>query len=108
EFSYRVERSARVSNLVHAACIRSTGVSSSPAVAERVRDLLVEVGLNRSGQTHAGRVPRRARIRELSGPAAAELCGREPSYRVLVCACEHVSAAEIRDAVSGPIPARSI
>ena len=108
EHSYRVERSPRVSNLVHAACIRSTGVSSSPAVAERVRDLLVELGLKRSGQTGANPLPRQPRIAELSSRAAAALCARDPAYRVLVCACEHVSAAEIRHALSGPIPARSI
>ena len=35
--TYRIERSERVPNLVHAAGIRSTGVSPSPAVGERVR-----------------------------------------------------------------------
>ena len=41
---YRVERDEHVTNLVQAAAIRSTGVSSSPAVAELVRDLLAEAG----------------------------------------------------------------
>ena len=41
---YRVGADADVANLVHAAGIRSTGVSSSPATAERVHDLLAQAG----------------------------------------------------------------
>lgn len=105
---YRVQRSARVVNLVHAAGIRSTGVSSSPAVAELVRDLLAEIGVKRAPRAPAHDLPRRPRIAELSSSAAVTLCAQDPAYRVLVCACEHVSAAEIRNALTGPIPARTI
>jgi glycerol-3-phosphate dehydrogenase len=43
--TYRIAVDAEVTNLVHAAGIRSTGVSSSPAVAEMVRGLLEGLGL---------------------------------------------------------------
>src|SRR5581483_7888928 len=41
---YRVAADGTVANLIHAAGIRSTGVSSSPATAERVHDLLAAAG----------------------------------------------------------------
>ena len=47
-----------VANLVHAAGIRSTGVSSSPAVAELVRDLVAEI-VPAAGDERAGRAARR-------------------------------------------------
>lgn len=108
EHTYRVQRSTRVANLVNAACIRSTGVSSSPAVAERVRDLLAEIGLDHAPRPAARPLPRQPRIAELSSRAAVEVCTKNPGYQVLVCACEHVSAAEIQAALASPIPARSI
>ena len=107
---YRVERSALVPNLVHAAGIRSTGVSSSPAVADRVRDLLAEAGLEpRPRRSEEPRPPRPRRIAEL--PAAEIVAGADgvdDSANMVVCACEHVTAAEIRAALTGPVPATSI
>jgi glycerol-3-phosphate dehydrogenase len=47
---YRVGPDGRVMNLVHAAAIRSTGVSSSPAVAELVRSALEQLGLPVAGE----------------------------------------------------------
>lgn len=109
EVVYRIEPSKAAPNLIHAAAIRSTGVSSSPAVADRVRSLLAQAGVGAEPRPDAGRpLPRSKRIAELSSSDAVALAQRDPSYRVLVCACEHVSAAEIHDALTGPIPARSI
>ena len=66
---YRVERDERVTNLVQAAAIRSTGVSSSPAVAELVRDLLAEAGAP-SARTAATRSARWSRCRACSATRA--------------------------------------
>ncbi len=43
--NYVIERSPACPRLVHAAAIRSTGLTSSPAVAERVRALVAEIGI---------------------------------------------------------------
>ncbi len=108
ERTYRVERSERVPNLVHAAAIRSTGVSASPAVADLVRALLAEGG--QEEQVRRARPPARrlARLAELPAAEVALLTSRDAAYGVVVCACEHVSAAEIRHALAGPVPALSI
>lgn len=106
---YRLERSGRVPNLIQAAAIRSTGVSSSPAVAERVRTLLEEAGIEAAARPGAlRRLPRVPRLAELADGEAAALAAREEGYRTLVCACEHVSAAELRAALDGPLPATSL
>ena len=107
--TYRVERSERVPNLVHAAGIRSTGVSSSPAVAERVCALLADAGLEARPRPDAPRaLPRVPRLAELETEEAARLAQDDERYRVVVCACEHVSAAEIRAALASPVPATSL
>jgi glycerol-3-phosphate dehydrogenase len=106
---YRVAVSETTSNLIHAAGIRSTGVSSSPAVADRVHALLRDVGVSAHPRQRAARVlPRSLRLAEMSGADAVALATRDPAYRTIVCACEHVSAAEVRQAATSPIPARSI
>ena len=109
ERTYRVERSGSVPNLVHAAGIRSTGVSSSPAVGDRVHALLVDAGLAAAPRPGAaGRLPRVPRLAELEAEQAVRLVEADERYRVVVCACEHVSAAEIRAALDSPVPATSL
>lgn len=106
---YHVERSSSVRNLIHAAAIRSTGVSSSPAVAHRVCDLLEESGLELRlvdmRSTTLRHVPRLAEVPTTDIPG---LVRDDPGYGMVVCTCEHVSAAEIRQALQSPVPATSI
>jgi glycerol-3-phosphate dehydrogenase len=105
---YRIERSSSVPNFVQAAGLRSTGVSSSPAVAELVRDLLEGAGVARRELGPARRLPAVPRLIDLADDEAATLAVREPGYRTIVCACEHVSAAELDAALQGAVPARCV
>ncbi len=106
--TYRVERSECVSNFVHVAALRS-GVSSSPGVANYVRALLAETGVSAPRRrVFRGRLARVPRLAELETDEILELASRDEGYRTVVCACEHVSAAEIRAALGGGVPARSI
>jgi glycerol-3-phosphate dehydrogenase len=105
--AYRIERSRLVPNLVHVAGIRSTGVSSAPAVAELVCRLLGDVGLEAPVRARAvARLPRVARLAELPSERIDSVTDREA--RAVVCACEHVTIAEIRAACGAPVPATSL
>ncbi|GAA0967767.1 NAD(P)/FAD-dependent oxidoreductase [Acrocarpospora macrocephala] len=102
--TYRIEVSAQVPNLVHATGIRSTGVQSSPAVADLVCSLLESIGVPLTPRLDSRvRLPRVPRLAELSSADAASLANS-----TVVCACEHVTAAEIQAACTGVVPARSL
>lgn len=104
---YRVRADSTITNLVHATGIRSTGVSSSPAVGDRVLDLLHGAGLKATQREWATTsLPRTPRFAFASDPTA--LANVDPRYGQIVCACEHVSAAEIAAALDMRVPARSI
>jgi glycerol-3-phosphate dehydrogenase len=104
---YRIKRDPNVANLVHAAAIRSTGVSSSPAVADLVLDLLREAGLRVNDRPDAATsIPRVPRLLFEENPEPlGEIDAR---YRQVVCVCEQVTAAEIVSALTAAVPARSI
>jgi glycerol-3-phosphate dehydrogenase len=108
ERTYRVERSEAVPNLVHAAAIRSTGVSGSPAVADEVRRLLGEAGLEARPRPHLARIPRPPRLAELSAEAFRARAGGDDRGKVVICACEHVTALEVAAARDAAVPARSV
>lgn len=104
--NYRVEPSARVANVVQACGVRSTGVSSSPAMGEHVRELLRELGLRCVPRAEAlASIPRRLR---LADALDCDALAADPLGRTVVCACEKVTALEIHEALRGPVPARSI
>jgi len=107
EVNYRVQVSGAVANLVQACGIRSTGVSASPALGEHVRELLLDAGLRAKPRRRdtVDRIPRRPR---LSNPVDWEALAADPLGRTVVCACEKVTAREIHDALSAPVPATSV
>ncbi len=89
--------------------IRSTGLSASMAIAEHVRDLLVEANLELvpKASFEAVRMP-------TIGEAAerpyrdSEMVSKCPDYGRIVCHCERVSVREIVDALRSPVPARDL
>jgi glycerol-3-phosphate dehydrogenase len=105
---YRVERDATVANLVHAAAIRSTGVSSSPAVAELVRDLLEEAGAPVDGDRPDATLALVPMPRLLGHPQPEKLFALDPRYGQVICACEQVTAAEIAGAFAMRVPPRTL
>jgi glycerol-3-phosphate dehydrogenase len=102
----RVRRDSRQPRLVHA-FNRSTGVSCSPATAERVLAQLRDAGLRCEDRAGAvDRLPAVPRLLFAEDPVA--LGQLDHRYRQVVCACEQVTAAELAAAVDGRVPARSI
>jgi len=105
---YRVGPDGRIANLVHAAAIRSTGVSSSPAVAELVRSALEQLGLP-VGEERPGSLTALEPLPRLLGhPRPEQLVARDPRYGQVICACEQVTAAEIAAAHRMAVPPTSL
>jgi glycerol-3-phosphate dehydrogenase len=105
---YRIGRDSTVENLIHAAGIRSTGVSSSPAVAELVRSLVAEL-VPEAGEDRQGAVRALEPLpRLLWNDKPEALLARDPRYGQVICACEQVSAAEIAAAYGAALPPRSL
>ncbi|MEV7372868.1 FAD-dependent oxidoreductase [Streptomyces sp. NPDC090301] len=85
--------------------IRSTGLTASLAIAEHVRGLLSDCGLD------LGRERSLARLRMPNLGEAfprpyrdARLIGRDPEFGAVVCHCERVTRGEIRAALTSTIP----
>jgi glycerol-3-phosphate dehydrogenase len=86
--------------------IRSTGLTSSMAIAEHLRDELGAAGLElreRPAGLPAIRMPNigEAHPRPYADP---ERIAADPDYGRIVCFCERVTRGEIRDAATSPIP----
>jgi glycerol-3-phosphate dehydrogenase len=100
EEDFYIEASKKVPALVQVAGIQSPGLTASPAIGEYVKDILKDMGLELTEKP--GWVPlvkHRKRSRELSPFELDELIAANPAWGNMVCRCEKVSEAEIREAV---------
>lgn len=99
-----------VQRYVVAGCIRSTGLTAAPAIAEHVVQLLRDAGVV---LTDRGALPEPVQVPNIGEHGSrpyqdAELIARDPAYGEVVCFCERVTAGEIRDAFDSTIPARDL
>jgi glycerol-3-phosphate dehydrogenase len=86
--------------------IRSTGLTSSMAIAEYVRELLGNAGLPLIERVDLPPAPRVPNLGEafLRPYQDDDRIAADPAYGSIVCFCERVSAGEIRDALNSTIP----
>ena len=97
---FMIELSRDVPCLVQVAGIQSPGLTASPAIAERVKDLLSSGGvpLVEKAEWQPG-IPRMERTRDHAPWELDRLVERDPAYAHLVCRCEGVSEAEVVEAI---------
>lgn len=86
--------------------IRSTGLTSSMAVAEHVRGLLADTGVAMVPRDDLPEPPTMPNLGEayLRPYQDAARIDADPAYGQVVCFCERVTAGEIRDALQSPLP----
>ncbi|MEV6055452.1 FAD-dependent oxidoreductase [Streptomyces sp. NPDC052107] len=89
--------------------IRSTGLTASMAIAAHVTGLLAGNGLDLGPVREPEPVTMPNLGEAFPRPyQRPELIAADPEYGTLVCHCERVSRGEIRDALAGTIPPRTL
>ncbi|HEX7432210.1 MAG TPA: NAD(P)/FAD-dependent oxidoreductase [Anaerolineaceae bacterium] len=101
-----IEIPGEVGGLVNLGGIESPGLTSAPAIAQRVVDLLKDAGLEMVEKPGWDPIrPPRPRFCELERTEQALLVAQDPRYGRIICRCEMVTEGEIVAEVHGPIPA---
>jgi glycerol-3-phosphate dehydrogenase len=103
-----IEPSRKVRGLVHVAGIQSPGLASTPAIVERVREIIQEEWHPSVNDKFNPVRKRQVRFSELSLKEQDELIRANPRYGHIVCRCENVSEEEVVRALNGEIAARSL
>lgn len=95
-----IRPSEKNAHFIHAAGICSPGLSSAPAIAEYVRELIKEAGADTKERGDAIYVREHAKpFRQMDAEERAEAYKRNPLYGRIICRCETVTEAEIVDAI---------
>jgi glycerol-3-phosphate dehydrogenase len=103
---YVIEIPENVQGFVNLGGIESPGLVSSPAIAQRVVDLLKDAGEKLEEKRDWEPIhPARPRFRDLSPEEQKILIRNDPRYGRIVCRCENVTEGEIVAEIHAPIPA---
>ena len=104
-----IEEADGVSGFVNLVGLESPGLTSAPAIAEMVRDIVAK---------HFDLVEKKDFIAERPGFAGhfcdlpkeeqERLVKENPEYGEIICRCEKITKKEIRDAIENPLGARSL
>jgi len=101
-----IEIPEEVGGLVNLAGIESPGLTSAPAIAQRVVELLNDAGEPLQMRKDWDPIrPARPRFRNLSPDEQSRLIARDPLYGRIVCRCETVMEGEIVAEIHAPVPA---
>jgi glycerol-3-phosphate dehydrogenase len=104
-----IKASIIVKGLIQAAGIQSPGLTSAPAIAERIVGILQETGLTCKAKTDFDPVnPRRIPFRDLSYDEKEKLIAQNSLCGRVVCRCETVTEAEIVDVIHEPCGAKTV
>ncbi|BDR68176.1 FAD/NAD(P)-binding oxidoreductase [Clostridium tetani] len=95
-------------NFINVAAIESPGLSSAPAIAEMIGEIIVE---KLSPEKNKDFNPRREpvkRFEDMTNEEREKAVKENPLYGNVVCRCEMVTEAEIVDAIKRPLGARDL
>jgi glycerol-3-phosphate dehydrogenase len=104
-----IESRKDVPGFINLVGIESPGLTSAPAVALMVRDMVKEqMPLAEKDNFVAERNGRAGNFSELSSEEKADLIADDPDYGEVVCRCEQITKKEILDAIQNPLGNRTI
>ncbi len=101
--------SEKNSRLINAAGIESPGLSSAPAIAEYIEEIVK--GLFPTAEVKADYDDTReapVRFRHMTDEERAELIKKNSAYGRIICRCETITEGEIIDAIKAPAGARDV
>ncbi len=102
-----VEESA-VPGFINAAGIKSPGLSSAPAIAERLVEILDGLGLAAERKKDYIDERKVVRFNEMTREQQAEAIRKNPAYGTVVCRCQTITEGEIIEILKRPVVPKSI
>ncbi len=95
-------------NFINVAGVESPGLSSAPAIAIYVREILEEKLALTEKENYTDVREEPVRFRHLNDEERAELIKQNDAYGRIVCRCETITEGEIIDAIRAPGGARDV
>jgi len=100
---FMIYPSKNMKGVIHVGGIESPGLSSAPAIAEYVDEILIGLGLNPCRNKEYNPIREEIpKIKDLNEDERAKKIEENPLYENIICRCEKVTEGEIVDAIRRP------
>ena len=97
------------SQFIHASGIESPGLTSAPAIAEYLTDIIINmIGDVKANDAFNGSREDVFRFRHATDEEKIAAIAKNPAYGRIVCRCETITEGEIIDAIKAPAGARDV
>lgn len=103
-----IKQSDVLENFIMAIGICSPGLSSAPAIAEYIEDIVTGKLEPAKKENTISVMPKRKRLTELSDGEIDALIAKDSAWGRIVCRCEKVTEAEIVEAIHSPLAATTV
>lgn len=107
EEDFVIKESDVVDNFVYLGGICSPGLSSSPAIAQYVTEIIGELGFKLEKKQMISRTPYHVTA-EMSEEKLNELIAKDGRFGKIVCRCEKITEGEIVEAVNSPLKPKTV
>ncbi len=97
-----------VNNFIMAIGICSPGLTSAPAIAEHLKDLVVSKLGGQVKENIVIKLPENKGLLELDEKDLNDLIAKDDAWGRIVCRCEKVTEAEVVRAIHSPLPATTV
>ena len=105
---YRIEESKQTPGLINLLGIESPGLTGAPAIAKEVAKIISQsLELKTKNNFKLGGIKRK-RFSEMSAKEQSDLIKKDERWGRIICRCEHVTEAEVIEALSNPLGARTL
>ena len=103
-----IEPSEKNAQFINVAGIESPGLSSAPAIAVYVKDMILSVLPAEEKEDFIASREEPVRFRHMSNEERKALIEKNPAYGRIICRCETITEGEILDAIHAPAGARDV
>jgi glycerol-3-phosphate dehydrogenase len=104
-----IEESKQVPGFVNVAGIKSPGLSSTPAIAEYVGEIVEQiVGTLEENENYTPIRRPRLKFEDLTAEEKTDLIKKDPAYGRIICRCEMITEGEIVDAIHRSAGGRTV
>ena len=104
---YRIFESKTTPGLINLLGIESPGLTAAPAIAEEIKEMISKKIILKEKETFVIQ-KKRKRFSEMDLDEKTKLIQKDERWGRIVCRCEHVTEAEVINALSNPLGAKTL
>jgi len=104
---YRIDESRHIPGMINLLGIESPGLTAAPAIAKEITRMISKK-IDLEGKDNFKIRKKRRRFSGMSQREQSDIIKKDPKWGRIICRCEHITEAEVVEALSNPLGAQTL